>query len=214
MRLWVLAHVLEVLPVLNEARAKEFLIAANAWSNWGLRQLRDHLYLNRGAILEGSATAPPALIRLTHALREAGHLQVTLPSCTACGLTTPTLFPSPRGNVCQRCRPRREPRICGRCGRLGTICAERPEGFICANCYRLDPLVAVPCGKCGPEAGTGCPIGGRHATVQRLPAAAQGHLHALREARRERHKDDSPRPGVPKLLSTAYTAAKGLRRLR
>ena len=149
MRPWVLELLLRVVPALDESQAQALLIASNAWSNWGLRQLHDHLYLNPDAILQGSANAPQALIRLAHALREAGHLQVALPSCTVCGLTTPRLSPSPRGNVCQRCRPRPEPRTCARCGQLGIISAKRPEGYICARCYRLDPLVIETCGKCG-----------------------------------------------------------------
>lgn len=149
MRPWVLELLLKVVPILDESQAQALLVASNAWSNWGLRQLHDHLYLNPDAILQGSANAPQALIRLAHALREAGHLQVALPSCTVCGLTTPRLSPSPRGNVCQRCRPRPEPRTCARCGQLGTISAKRPEGYICARCYRLDPLVIETCGKCG-----------------------------------------------------------------
>lgn len=149
MRPWILEFLLKVVPVLDESQAQALLIASNAWSNWGLRQLHDHLYLKPDAILQGSANAPQALIRLVHSLREAGHLQVALPSCTVCGLTTPRLSPSPRGNVCQRCRPRPEPRTCARCGQLGTISAKRPEGYICSRCYRLDPLVIETCGKCG-----------------------------------------------------------------
>ncbi len=151
MRRWVVEHLLRVLPVLDEDQAKDLLVAAGAWSDWGLRQLHDHLYLNPDAILQGSATAPQALIRLAAAMREAGHLQVALPSCTTCGLTTPRLFPSPQGNACQRCRPRTEPRVCARCGQLGAITAARPEGYICVRCYRLDPAVVQICGRCGKE---------------------------------------------------------------
>jgi len=151
MRPWVLEHLLTVLPALNADEAQGHLTAANAWSNWGLRQLHDHLYLAPDAILHGSSTAPQALIRLAHALREGGHIQVALPSCTGCGLTPTTLFPSPSGNVCQRCRPGPIPRICARCGQLGRISAKRSEGYICERCYRFDPLVIEVCGKCGRE---------------------------------------------------------------
>jgi hypothetical protein len=33
----------------------------------------------------------------------------------------------------------------------GAIAAARPEGYICARCYRLDPLVVQTCGRCGKE---------------------------------------------------------------
>jgi len=151
MRPWVLEHLLTVLPALDMDQAQVHLAASNAWSNWGLRQLHDHLYLTPDAILQGSSTAPQALIRLAHALREAGHVQVALPSCTGCGSTPTTLFPSPNGNVCQRCRPGPEPRVCARCGQLGRVSAKRPEGYICERCYRFDPLVIEICGKCGRE---------------------------------------------------------------
>lgn len=151
MRRWVLEHLLTVLPVLDEGGVQELLNASNAWSNWGLRQLHDHLYLNPDAILQGSDRAPQALIRLAHVLHDSGHAEVALPACTACGLTTSVLFPTASGNVCQRCRPRPKPRICARCGQLGTISAQRPEGYICVRCYRLDPQVVEVCGKCGRE---------------------------------------------------------------
>jgi ribosomal protein L40E len=90
-----------------------------------------------------------ALARLAHVLHRAGHEQVVRPACAGCGAVTTALVPGPAGRVCAGCVPRREPKVCARCGQLGRINARRPEGGICHRCYRTDPEATHPCSRCG-----------------------------------------------------------------
>jgi hypothetical protein len=96
------------------------------------------------------AAYPLALVRLAHALIEAGYQQVAAPACAGCGkITTGLRRKTASGRVCGTCAARGSTGTCTRCGRVRRINARRPEGGICSACYDKDEQVVTECGGCG-----------------------------------------------------------------
>ena len=96
------------------------------------------------------ASYPLALVRLAHALIEAGHLTVAAPACAGCGKTTADLRrKTASGRVCGTCAARDSKGTCARCGQAKRIYARRPEGGICSACYDKDKQVVTECSGCG-----------------------------------------------------------------
>jgi ribosomal protein L40E len=116
-----------------------------------LEELAAHMTAHPDSLTSGSSLCPPALIRLTHVLHEAGY-SVVLPGCADCGkITTDLRQLREEGRICSTCDSRsRRNGTCGRCGTTGVqIVARRPDGGICHRCYRRDPAVVEECRGCG-----------------------------------------------------------------
>jgi hypothetical protein len=148
MRAWILEQLPRLVPGLPGDAVQAALVAAGAWHNRSLRELYSHLRAHRDALTEAQPDPPLALIRLAHVLNDAGYA-VLVPACVSCGVVTVDLLLGPHGRVCVRCMPRREPRVCARCGRVGEITTHRAEGGICRRCYSVDPQALRVCGRCG-----------------------------------------------------------------
>lgn len=131
---------------LDEERAADFLAQARALEVRPVKELEGFLRSPKAAT-EAVGDFPLAWVRLAHLLHAAGY-PVVLPLCAGCGTPTTNLRPGPKGRVCPRCVPRREPKTCARCGRTALIMARRAEGGICNRCYRQDPAVLASCAQC------------------------------------------------------------------
>jgi hypothetical protein len=147
----VVEQLTDALPIADDHAAIELLAAARADTGIPLRELDAHIAAHPDALRTGDPDCPLVVVRLTHALRDAGYALVVPPGCAACGKITLGLERvGPTGRICRRCWIRATgPKTCARCGRLGRIDARRPEGGICSACYRRDPLVVETCGRCG-----------------------------------------------------------------
>lgn len=146
----VLAAVSTVAPGLSDEDIATLLEVAGIMPGKSLGQLADHLADHPDALTSGDPRCPPSLIRLAHALHDAGHTRVVRPACAGCGRITVKLTQtSDAGRTCGTCAARATKRPCARCGRTARIAARRAEGGICFACYNTDPEVVQPCSQCG-----------------------------------------------------------------
>jgi hypothetical protein len=146
----VVASLAACVPELNEHAALGILAAAGADRGRSLRELDDCLREHPRALAVTPAGYPLALVRVAHALIEAGHRTVTAPACAGCATVTIDLRRlTPAGRVCGACAARRSTGECARCGQVRRISARRPEGGICAACYDRDEQVIEDCSGCG-----------------------------------------------------------------
>jgi ribosomal protein L40E len=143
------------LPAIGDGEATALLEAAVPITVKGparfLEELAAHMASHPDALTSGSSLCPPVLLRLAHALDEAGH-PVIRPGCAYCGRIAADLRQlREEGRICSTCDSRsRKDGTCGRCGAAGVqIVARRPDGGICHRCYRRDPEVVEECRKCG-----------------------------------------------------------------
>ena len=126
------------------------LAAASADGGRALREVEALLKEHPGALAITPAAYPLALVRLAHALIEAGYQTVVAPACGGCGkITTGLRRKTASGRVCGACAARGSTGTCARCGRVRRINARRPEGGICSACYDKDEQVVTECGGCG-----------------------------------------------------------------
>jgi hypothetical protein len=137
-------------PGLDTGAAERALAVARADHGRALREVDVLLKEHPGALVTTPAAYPLALVRLAHALIEAGYQAVAAPACAGCGKVTIDLRrKTASGRVCGACAARGGTGTCARCGRAGRINARRPEGGICSACYDKDELVVTECGGCG-----------------------------------------------------------------
>jgi hypothetical protein len=96
-----------------------------------------HFQEHPDALTKPGPTPPQNLVRLAHALVDAGHGPVTLPTCAGCGKTSRQLTHRlPAGHCCSACARRvRPPKTCSGCGRQMKINARGPNGPLCGTCY-------------------------------------------------------------------------------
>ena len=148
-------QVTAALPVVGTGEATALLEAAVPITVKGparfLEELAAHMADHPDALASGSSLCPPVLLRLAHALHEAGH-PVVRPGCARCGAVRTDLRQlREEGRICGTCDARsRKNGTCGRCGTTGVqIVARRPDGGICHRCYRRDPQVVEECRGCG-----------------------------------------------------------------
>jgi hypothetical protein len=146
----VVSAVSTVAPGLSGEDIAVLLEAAGITPGKSLGQLADHLADHPDALTSGDPRCPPSLIRLAHALHDAGHTRAVRPACAGCGRIMVKLTQtSDAGRTCGTCAARTSKRPCARCGRTARIAARRTEGGICFACYNTDPDVVQPCGQCG-----------------------------------------------------------------
>jgi len=105
-------------PVLDKAQAAK----GNS-----LRNLAQHLAKHPGALTSGDPRCPAVVIRVAHALHDAGYPAVVRPGCAGCGKVTIGLARSGLdGRLCTRRATKAEPRKpCARCGRTRPVSARR-----------------------------------------------------------------------------------------
>lgn len=80
-----------MVPGLDTADAQRVLAAARADRGRALREVDALLEDHPGALVTTPAAYPLALVRLTHALIEAGYQTVAAPACAGCGKITTDL---------------------------------------------------------------------------------------------------------------------------
>ena len=115
-----------------------------------LTALRQHLIAFPDALTTGRAEVPGPLVRLTHALVEAGAGGVRLPGCGVCGKATPSLRRAGGSMmVCQSCAQDLRRELCVRCGRLARVNAREDDGPVCSRCYLRDTKRHETCHGCG-----------------------------------------------------------------
>lgn len=137
-------------PGLDTAAAQRVLAVARADHGRALREVDALLEEHPGALVTTPAAYPLALVRLAHALIEAGYQAVAAPACAGCGkITTDLRRATASGRVCGTCAAGGSTGTCARCGRARRINARRPEGGICSACYDKDEQVVTECGGCG-----------------------------------------------------------------
>ena len=160
---------------LDTAAAERALAVARADHGRALREIDVLLKEHPGALVTTPAAYPLALVRLAHALIEAGYQAVAAPACTGCGKITIDLRrKTASGRVCGACAARGGTGTCARCGRAGRIYARRPEGGICSACYDKDELGVTECSGCGRR---------RRAAARMLDGSARCQFCATRPAR-------------------------------
>jgi hypothetical protein len=110
----VTAILISSVPELDDRAARDVLAAAGAGHGRVLREMDSLLKEHPGALVTTPASYPLALVRLAHALIEAGYLTVAAPACAGCGKITADLRrktasgpglrhlrgPRQQGNVC------------------------------------------------------------------------------------------------------------------
>ena len=146
----VISCLVASVPGLDTAGAHGVLAVARADRGRALREVDALLTEHPGALITTPAAYPLALVRLAHALIEAGYQAVAAPACAGCGkITTGLRRKTASGRVCGTCAARGSTGTCARCGRVRRINARRPEGGICSACYDKDEQVVTECGGCG-----------------------------------------------------------------
>jgi len=146
----VAARLATCVPGLDAQATPGILAAASADRGRSLRELEDCLLEHPDALAVTPAHYPLALVRVAHALIEAGHQAVAVPACAACGTVTTDLRGlTDSGRECAACAARRSTGTCARCGQIRRINARRPEGGICSACYARDEQVLEDCSGCG-----------------------------------------------------------------
>jgi len=113
---------------LDTATAQSALAAARAARGRALREVDALLNEHPAALVTTPAAYPLALVRLAHALTEAGYQTVAVPACGGCGkITTDLRRTTASGRVCGTCAARASTGTCARCGRSRRINARRPR---------------------------------------------------------------------------------------
>jgi len=126
-------------PELDTGAARAALATAKAEHGRAMHEIDALLKEHPGALVTTPATYPLALVRLAHALLDAGHQAVVAPACAGCGRITIDLRrKTASGRVCGACAARDGKGTCARCGQPKGIYARRPEGGICSACYDKD----------------------------------------------------------------------------
>jgi hypothetical protein len=149
-RACVAASLLAAVPGLDERAAQKILVTAKADRGRALHEVDACLREHPGALTTAPAEYPLALVRLAHALIEAGYQTVAAPACAKCGKATIDLRrKTTSGRVCGACAARGSAGTCARCGKSKRINARRPEGGICSACYAKDEQVIEDCSGCG-----------------------------------------------------------------
>lgn len=138
----------EQVPELSPEQAEHALREARTWKGRAARELDAYLQERPTALSDPGVGFPISLHRLAKLLLTSGF-EVTLPVCAGCGADQERMTLHNQRRLCTKCRPRRDPKRCARCGQMGRIAARRPEGGICFRCYRVDPQVTQPCAECG-----------------------------------------------------------------
>jgi hypothetical protein len=137
-------------PGLDPGVARDALVTARAERGRALREIDALLEERPGALVTSPTAYPLALVRLAHALTEAGYQTVAVPACADCGKVTIDLRrKTASGRVCGTCAARDSKGTCTRCGQAKRIYARRPEGGICSACYDKDEQVVTECSGCG-----------------------------------------------------------------
>jgi hypothetical protein len=137
-------------PGLDAEAVRAALTTARAEQGRALREIDALLKEHPGALMASPAAYPLALVRLAHALMDAGYQAVVAPACTGCGRITIDLRRNTAsGRICGTCAARDSKGTCARCGQAKRIYARRPEGGICSVCYDKDEQVVTECGGCG-----------------------------------------------------------------
>lgn len=85
----LIAHLAAMLPDLDAKTAHDVLVAARVSEGRALRELDTYFRVHLGALAATPAEFPLALVRVAHALKEAGHRSAALPVCAGCGKITP-----------------------------------------------------------------------------------------------------------------------------
>jgi hypothetical protein len=150
------------------------------------------------------------LVRLAHALIEAGYLTVAVPACSGCGKVTADLRrKTASGRVCGTCAARDSKGTCARCGQARRIYARRPEGGICSACYDKDEQVVTECSGCGRmrRAATRLPDGSALPVLRHAPGP---HVLGLRSAA-HRRRDHRCRAGLRLVLPGSAAVMRALR---
>ncbi len=146
----VISCLITSVPGLDTAAAQRVLATARTDHGRALREVDALLKEHPNALVTTPATYPLALVRLGHALIEAGYQTVAAPACAGCGKITIDLRrKTTSGCVCGACAARGSTGTCARCGQVRRINARRPEGGICSACYDKDEQVVTECGGCG-----------------------------------------------------------------
>ena len=115
-------------PGLDTVGAQRILAAARADRGRALHEVDALLDEHPGALAITPAAYPLALVRLAHALIEAGYQAVAAPACAGCGTITIDLRrKTASGRVCGTCAARASTGTCARCGRSRRINARRPR---------------------------------------------------------------------------------------
>jgi len=118
----VIAHLTEAVTGLTPAAAAQTLDRVAAVR--GLTELDRYLQAHPDALNSPGPAPPLSLVRLAHALRKAGHTEVTLPACVECARPAADLrHRNPRGRICQVCQRR--------ASTVATPCGPTPDG----RCY-------------------------------------------------------------------------------
>jgi hypothetical protein len=146
----VIARLAATVPGLDSKTARDVLVAAKAGEARALRELDALFREHPGALAVTPAEFPLALVRVTHALIEAGYRPPAVPACAGCGKITPDLRRRiASGRACATCAASRSTGTCARCGQVKRINARRDEGGICSACYAKDEQVLEDCSGCG-----------------------------------------------------------------
>jgi hypothetical protein len=146
----VTARLVACVPGLDAQAAQSVLLAARADRGRALRELDAHLEEHPAALAVTPTGYPLALVRVAHALIDAGHPGIVAPACAGCGNVTADLrHATPSGRVCATCAACGSNGRCARCGQVRRINARRPEGGICSACYARDEQVLQDCSGCG-----------------------------------------------------------------
>jgi hypothetical protein len=127
----VTAALTAAIPALNADLAVMLLESVRATGRGTgpnhLEELAGYLAAHVDGLTSGDPRCPAVLVRLTHALHDAGHTGVGRPGCAECGKITPLLNRSgPGGRICGNCATRSHRSTCDRCGRTDTRIAARP----------------------------------------------------------------------------------------
>ncbi|MFI5069074.1 MAG: hypothetical protein ACHP9Z_34545, partial [Streptosporangiales bacterium] len=127
------------MPGLDTAAAQRVLATARTDHGRALREVDALLKEHPGALVTTPAAYPLALVRLAHALIEAGYQTVAAPACAGCGKITAGLrCKTTSGRVCEACAARGS--------QQRTVAGTTDDGPVCASCYQAPQR---PCGRRG-----------------------------------------------------------------
>jgi hypothetical protein len=122
----VIACLISSVPGLGDEAARDVLAATGAGHGRALREIDALLKERPGALASIPAAYPLVLVRLVHALIDAGYLTVAAPACTGCGRVTADLRRrAASGWVCGTCAARDSKGTCARCGQADLRPASR-----------------------------------------------------------------------------------------
>jgi hypothetical protein len=103
----VISGLVASVPGLDAASARRVLAVARSDHGRALREVDALLAEHPAALISTPAAYPLALVRLAHALAEAGYQMVAAPACAGCGKITIDLRRSiASGRVCGTCAAR------------------------------------------------------------------------------------------------------------